>query len=110
MSRQNKITQSMITECYEAYRNNNKKYVPQGMNSSSAGMTMLWLDSLIVTGKSDHRDGSCLQYELILGFIKNDYGVERLKIAKSILLEHCEWSLEKHNKPMISHRRILEKF
>lgn len=105
----NTITKKMILECYEAYKSKNKSHCPVGMNENSAKMMMLWLDSLF-SGKSYHRDGSCLQYEIILQKIKEDFGEPQLQKAKGVLHEHCEWSLKYHNKPMKSHLKILEKF
>lgn len=103
------VTEEMILECYEAFRKNDRKYIPQGMNANSASMSMLWFDSLF-TGKPYHRDGSALQYELILNRIKEDYGIEQLLKAKAVLMEHCEWSLQHHNKPMKKHRAVLNSF
>ena len=103
------ITELMLLECYEAFKNGDKNFIPEGMNDTSAKMTMTWLDSLF-SGKPYHRDGSALQYKLILERIKNDYGREQLLKAKSVLMEHCEWSLKKHNKKRISHRKILNSF
>jgi|GEM_PF-3452251 predicted restriction endonuclease len=104
-----KITEEMILECYEAFRAGNLNHEPKGMTVTSAKMTMAWLDSLINTGKPYHRDGSALQYEIILNRIKEDYGVEKLLKAKAVLMEHCEWSL-KHHKPMKKHRAVLSSF
>lgn len=104
-----KITGQMFIECYEEFKNGNREHVPKGMNENSAKMTMLWLNSLF-SGKPYHRDGSALQYKLILECIKKDYGKEQLLKAKSVLMEHCEWSLKYHNKPMIIHRKILNSF
>jgi 5-methylcytosine-specific restriction endonuclease McrA len=104
-----KITEEMILECYEAFRRNERKYVPQGMDASSASMSMLWLDSLF-TGKPYHRDGSALQYELVLNRIKEDYGEKELLKAIAVLREHCEWSLKHHNKPHKKHRAVLNSF
>ena len=104
------ITEEMILECYEAFRAGNLNHVPNGMNANSASMTMVWLDSLINTGKPYHRDGSALQYEIILNRIKEDYGVEQLLKAKAVLLEHCKWSMEQHKKPMKKHRAVLNSF
>lgn len=97
-----RITEQMLLECYKAYKNNNYDYIPEGMNANSAKMTMLWLDSLF-TGKPYPRDGSALQYRTILEHIKEDFGPEQVRKAKEVLLEHCEWSLEKYGKPMIKH-------
>jgi hypothetical protein len=103
------VTEEMILECYDAFRRNDRKYIPQGMNANSASMSMLWFDSLL-TGKPYHRDGSALQYELILNRIKEDYGIEQLLEAKAVLMEHCEWSLQHHKKPMKKHRAVLNSF
>lgn len=100
----------MILGCYDAFRRNKRKYVPKGMDETSANMTMVWLDSLINTGNPYHRDGSAMQYEIILTRIKEDYGVEQLLKAKAILMEHCEWSLEHHKKPRKKHRAVLNRF
>lgn len=99
----------MLLKCYEAFKNGDKDIIPEGMNANSAKMTMTWLDSLF-SGKPYHRDGSALQYKLILKNIENDYGREQLLKAKSVLMEHCEWSLKKHNKQRILHRKILNSF
>jgi hypothetical protein len=104
-----KITAQMILECYEAHRNRNRDHIPEGMNANSAYMTMLWLDSLF-SGKPYHRDGSALQYQIILERIQADFGETQALKAKDVLLEHCEWSLEKHGKPMIKHREVLSRF
>jgi hypothetical protein len=104
-----KITEQMFLECYNEFKNGNREYIPKGMNENSAKMTMLWLDSLF-TGKPYHRDGSALQYKLILDRIDKDYGNEKLIKAKSVLMEHCEWSLKYHNKPHIAHRKVLNSF
>lgn len=97
-----RITEQMLLECYEAYKNNNCDYIPEGMNENSAKMTMLWLDSLL-TGKPYHRDGSALQCQTILEHIKEDFGPEKVRKAKEVLLEQCKFSLEKYGKPMIKH-------
>ena len=72
-------------------------------------MTMTWLESLF-SGKPYHRDGSALQYKIILQKIEKDYGREQLLKAKSVLMEHCEWSLKNHNKSRTLHRKILNSF
>lgn len=103
------ITEQMILECYDGWRNGNRNYVPDGMNANSAGMTMLWLDSLF-NGHPYHRDGSAMQYRVILERILEDYGPEQARFARDVLLEHCEWSLERHGKPMHRHRDVLRHF
>jgi 5-methylcytosine-specific restriction endonuclease McrA len=92
------ITEEMILDCYNKFREGKLNHMPNGMNANSANMTMVWLDSLINTGKPYHRDGSALQYEIILNRIKEDYGVEQLLKAKAVLMEHCE------------HRAVLNSF
>ena len=103
------ITEEMILECYEAFKAGNFECVPEGMDASSASMSMLWLDSLF-TGKPYHRDGSVLQYELVLNRIKEDYGEKELLKAIAVLREHCEWSLKNHKKPHKKHRAVLDSF
>lgn len=88
------ITERMILECYDAWRNGNRDHVPDGMNENSAGMTMLWLDSLF-NGQPFHRDGSAMQYRVVLERIREDYGPEKAQVAKNILLSHCNWSFKK---------------
>jgi len=99
-----KITEEMITECYEAFRSGNKDYVPQGMNHTSAKMTMIWLDSLINTFKPYHRSGSLMQYGLILEKIKQDYGVDIAKKAAESAMPYCL----KNDRQ--SHISILERY
>jgi hypothetical protein len=103
------ITEQMILECYDAWRNGNRTHVPDGMNVNSANMTMLWLDSLF-NGRPYHRDGSAMQYRVILERIREDYGPEQARFARDVLLGHCEWSLENHGKPMHRHRDVLRHF
>lgn len=100
----NAITEEMILECYEAFKAGNLSYVPNGMSSSSAQMTMKWLDSILITGKSYNRSGSLMQYRLVLEKIKQDYGQQKAKNAALVLMEYCE----KNNKQ--SHITILESF
>jgi hypothetical protein len=51
-----------------------------------------------------------MQYRVILERIREDYGPEQARIARDVLLEHCEWSFEKHGKPMLGHREVLSHF
>lgn len=99
-----KITEKMITECYEAFRSGNKGYVPQDMNPTSAKMNMIWLDSLINTFKPYHRSGSLMQYGLILEKIKQDYGVDRARKAAESAMPYC---LQMNKQ---SHISILERY
>jgi hypothetical protein len=98
------ITEEMILECYEAFKVGNLNHVPNGMSPNSAQMTMKWLDSILMTGKSYNRSGSLMQYSLILEKIKQDYGQQKAKNAALVLMEYCE----KNNKQ--SHITILERF
>ena len=72
-----RISESMFLECYEAWRAGNRNHVPDGMNANSASMTMLWLDSLF-TGRPYHRDGSAMQYRVILERIRDIMGQSKL--------------------------------
>lgn len=103
------ITEQMFLECYDHWRHGDRKYVPDGMNANSASMTMLWLDSLF-NGNPYHRDGSALQYRVVLERIREDYGPEQARFARNVLLEHCEWALQNHGKPMKNHREVLSHF
>ncbi len=98
------ITEEMILECYEAFKADNVKYIPEGMNDSSAGMTMKWLNSILNTKKSYNRSGSLMQYNVILEKIRQDYDSQRAKEAALVLMEYCE----QHNRQ--SHITILERF
>lgn len=100
-----KITKQMFLECYEEYRKGNLNHVPEGMNANSAKMIMLWTDSLF-TGEPYHRNGSVLQYRIILERILNDYGTRQTSKAIAVLLEHCNWSFEKYGKQMKKHREV----
>lgn len=99
-----KITEEMILECYEAFREGNLNHVPEGMGVTSAKMTMDWLNSILNTGKSYNRSGSLMQYKVILERITKDYDSERAKKAALVLMEYCE----QHNKQ--SHIAVLEQF
>jgi hypothetical protein len=75
------ITEKMILECYEAYKVGRRECFPEGMNKSSARMTMYWLDSMLRTYKPDKRSGSYMQHEVVLERIKQDYGSEKARRA-----------------------------
>jgi hypothetical protein len=75
------ITESMILECYEAYKAGKRECFPKGMNESSAKMTMIWLDSILRTYKPYKRSGSYMQHEVILKKIKQNYGSEKARRA-----------------------------
>jgi hypothetical protein len=98
------ITEEMILECYEAFRAGNLNYVPNGMNVTSAKITMSWLNSILNTYKSYNRSGSLMQYRVILEKIRQDYGNQKAKKAALVLMEYCQ----RHN--WQSHIMILERF
>jgi hypothetical protein len=76
-----KITESMILECYEVYKAGRRECFPEGMNESSARMTMYWLDSMLRTYKPDKRNGSYMQHEVVLKKIKQDFDSEKARKA-----------------------------
>lgn len=103
------ITERMIVECYEAYKRNELSFVPEGMNISSAKMTMKWLDSLF-TGKPYNRTGSAMQYGVVLSRIRDDYGDMQMMQARDILIQYCENALVQYGMRLKKHRKVLEGF
>jgi hypothetical protein len=98
------ITEEMILECYEAFRARNRNHVPNGMNVTSAQMTMRWLDSILNTYKSYNRSGSLMQYRVILEKIRQDYGNQKAEKAALFLKEYCQ----RYNRQL--HIKILEQY
>lgn len=100
------VNEQMITECYNEYKKGNRKHIPEGMNATSAKMTMVWLDCLL-TGNPMHVNGSVMQCKLVLEFIEKDYGEEALSKAKSVFMGYCDSAKARYKKPCISLRKLL---
>jgi hypothetical protein len=98
------ITEEMILGCYYAFIEGNREFVPEGMNETSARMTMSWLNCMLNTGACFNRRGSLMQYRVILERITLDYGSQR---AKEAALSQMEYYV-RYNRE--SHIKILERF
>ena len=98
------ITEKMISECYDAFEGGNRKFVPEGMNETSARMTMSWLNCMLNTRTCFNRGGSLMQYRVILERISLDHGSQRAKEAALSQMEYCV----RYNRK--SHIKILEWF
>ena len=83
------ITEKMISECYDAFEGGNRKFVPEGMNETSARMTMSWLNCMLNTRTCFNRGGSLMQYRVILERISLDHGSQRAKEAALSQMEYC---------------------
>ena len=83
------ITEKMILECYDAFEKGNRKFVPEGMNETSARMTMSWLNCMLKTRTCFNRGGSLMQYRVILERISLDYGSQIAKEAALSQMEYC---------------------
>ena len=98
------ITEEMILGCYYAFIEGNREFVPEGMNETSARMTMSWLNCMLNTGACFNRRGSLMQYRVILERISLDHGSQRAKEAALSQMEYCV----RYNRE--SHIEILERF
>ena len=91
------ITEKMILECYDAFEKGNRKFVPEGMNETSARMTMSWLNCMLNTRTCFNRGGSLMQYRVILERISLDYGSQRAKeAALSQMKYYVRYKRESH--------------
>ena len=91
------ITEKMISECYDAFEGGNRKFVPEGMNETSARMTMSWLNCMLNTRTCFNRGGSLMQYRVILERISLDYGSQRAKeAALSQMKYYVRYKRESH--------------
>ena len=83
------ITEKMILECYDAFRSENLEFVPEGMNETSAKMTMIWLNCMLKTRKCFNRSGSKMQYSVILERIRQDYDIKTAEEAALSQMDYC---------------------
>ncbi|MDP3334912.1 MAG: hypothetical protein Q8Q40_10665 [Methylococcaceae bacterium] len=78
------ITEAHILECYKAYINGETCPYPEGMNATSAEMTMRWL-ACIFNDQRFNRSFSAMQCRVVLARIHADFGDRRAsEVALSI--------------------------
>jgi hypothetical protein len=103
------ITEAHILECYEAYINGETCPYPQGMNATSAEMTMTWL-ACIFFDQRWNRSFGALQCRVVLARIQTDFGDRRasevaLSIQRDIDLRH-----ENYGVPQYAHRQAIARY
>ncbi|QFY44752.1 hypothetical protein F6R98_20720 [Candidatus Methylospira mobilis] len=103
----NEIKKAISLAFYDEFKKGNMDYCPNGINKTSAKMTMNWLDHMLYPGKYSKpwgRGCSLMQYSVILEKITQDHGSQRAKEAALSQMEYCK----KYKKQ--SHLMILERF
>jgi superfamily II helicase len=103
------ITKAHMLECYDAFKKGKDCPYPEGMNPTSAEMTMSWLN-VIWNDKRWDRSFSSMQAEVVLAQITIDDGENKARqvaqsIERDINLRH-----QKYGTPMKKHRRAIELF
>jgi len=103
------ITKAHMLECYNAFKQGKDCPYPEGMNPTSAQMTMSWLN-VIWNDRRWDRSFSSMQAEVVLAQIKKDYGENKAhqvaqSIERDINLRH-----QKYGTPMKKHREAIEPF
>ncbi|MBS3953190.1 MAG: hypothetical protein KGZ88_09600 [Methylomicrobium sp.] len=103
------ITEEHILECYEAYIKGHACPYPQGMNATSAEMTMTWL-AHIFNDQRWNRAFNEMQCRVVLARIQADFGDRRasevaLSIQRDIELRH-----ENYGVPQYAHRQAIARY
>ena len=103
------ITEEHILECYEAYIRGDACPYPQGMNATSAEMTMTWL-AFIFNDQRWNRGFNAMQCRVVLARIQADFGDRRvtevaLSIQRDIDLRHNNYGSPQH-----PHRQAIARY